>query len=157
MAKKYLPFILVGIVLIIVAFYGGMKVGQSTNNNRRIGANFPNLTPEQQQMAQRFGGNGNFANRIANNNANGEIIAKDEQSITVKLRDGGSKIIFFSDSTQISKSTTGIIDDLAVGTNVMVSGTANQDGSLTAQDIRLVPQPVNNNPAATPPINQPAS
>lgn len=145
--KKNLPFIIVGIVLIVVAFYGGMKYGQSTGAGNRRG--MANLTPEQQQqMAQRFG-NGSGA-RNGNNASNGEIIAKDNQSITIKLRDGGSKIIFFSASTKISKSTDGTSDDLAVGVNVMVDGTANQDGSITAQNVRI-----NNQPVINPMVNQP--
>lgn len=33
----------------------------------------------------------------------GEIIDKDEQTLTLKLEEGGSKLIFFSDATQIMK------------------------------------------------------
>jgi hypothetical protein len=148
--KKNLPFILIGLVLIILAFYGGMKLGQGNGSKRGFG-NFQNLTPEQQQqMTQRFG---NGIGRNVGNANTGEIIAKDSQSITIKLRDGGSKIIFFSGSTKISKSTDGVSDDLAVGANVMVDGTVNQDGSLTAQTIRINNLP----PVINPLTNQPKS
>lgn len=74
------------------------------------------------------------------NLANGEIIAKDEKSITIKLRDGGSKIIFLSGTTAINKSATGTIDDLKVGTQVTATGTINTDGSVSAQMVQIRPE-----------------
>ena len=67
----------------------------------------------------------------------GEIIGKDEESITVKLPDGSSRIIFVGDDTQINKSAPGTKDDLTEGTPVFVIGSENSDGSLTATSIQV--------------------
>ncbi len=67
----------------------------------------------------------------------GEIINKDINSITIKLRDGGSRIILFSEKTDIGKVTSGSKDDLKSGEQVSAFGKQNSDGSFTAQMIQL--------------------
>ncbi|MFH1780427.1 MAG: hypothetical protein ABH841_00225 [Candidatus Nealsonbacteria bacterium] len=77
---------------------------------------------------------------------NGEVIDKDGQSLTLKMTDGSSKIVFFSASTAISKTAEGTINDVEIGKQIMVSGTQNSDGSYTANTIQLSPStrlPVN--------------
>ena len=69
----------------------------------------------------------------------GEIISKDEQSITVKLPDNGSKIVFFSDSTEITKSVSGSQEDLKEGEQIMTSGEENSEGIYSAKMIQLRP------------------
>ena len=67
----------------------------------------------------------------------GEIIGRDEESVTVKLPDGSSRIIFVGDDTQINKSAPGTKDDLAEGVQVLVVGSENPDGSLTATSVQI--------------------
>ena len=77
----------------------------------------------------------------------GTIIAKDATSITVQLRSVGSstptttgtKIVLYDASTQIMKTDTGTTNDLTIGQSVVVGGTANSDGSVTATSIQLRP------------------
>jgi len=70
---------------------------------------------------------------------NGEIISSDDKSITVKLTDGGSKIVILSDNTEINQAANATKDDLKAGEKVAVFGQENSDGSVTAQSIQLNP------------------
>lgn len=129
--KKNLTWILAAAIVVVGvgAFYGGMVYGKNQASSA-LQANFAN---------RQFNGaaNGNRRNGQMGGFLNGEVISKDDKSLTVKLRDGGSKIVFFSGATQILKSVKGTIDDLPVGSNVTANGQTNSDGSVTAQLIQL--------------------
>ena len=71
----------------------------------------------------------------------GEVILKDDKSVTVKLSNGGSKIIFFSPTTEVVKSVKGLSEDLIVGEEIIVTGEANADGSLNAKSIQIRKKP----------------
>jgi uncharacterized protein YneF (UPF0154 family) len=138
--KKNLILIL--IVLIIVGaggFFGGMKYGQSQA--------LKNLTPEkmreifQQRGGQLFTQNQGQRQRAGQNFVLGQVISKDEKSLTIKLADGSTKIVFLSQSTQITKATEGSIEDIEIGKEISVIGTQNEDGSLTARTIQISPRP----------------
>ena len=128
MKKNVITIIIVAIVCLGLGFYSGSsytksqtpqrgQFGQSQNNGGRTGG------------MRTLGGNGAPVS--------GEIISKDDKSLTIKLRDGGSKIVFFSTSTPISKSVSGASTDLSQNESVVVQGTANPDGSVTAQSIQI--------------------
>lgn len=78
----------------------------------------------------------------------GEIIKHDETSMTVKLKDGSSKIVLIGKTTSINKAETGSKDDLTIGTEVAVFGAENSDGSVTAQNVQI--HPVLREPNPTP-------
>ena len=76
----------------------------------------------------------------------GEVLSKDDKSLTVRLRDmaspegqAGSRIIFFSNATEVGKFVDGTSEDIEVGKTIVASGTANQDGSFSATSIQLRP------------------
>lgn len=143
---------LIGCVAAIVVvgagcFYGGMLYEKSK-------AVTQNFTSEQRQVFGRMQKNGDGQARMGNRASgagfvNGDIISKDDKSITVKSSDGGSKIIFLSESTKVMKSVDSDISDLKAGKNVMISGSANADGSITAESIQLRPN-VEANATSTP-------
>ncbi len=123
---------LVAIVLLLVGlgagFFGGMQYQKSQRQQ------FGQGNAVNQQRRAGFGQNGN------NRPVTGDIISSDNNGITVKLPDGSSKIVLVSGSTQINKTNPAAKSDLAVGQKVLVMGTANSDGSVTAQNIQLDPQ-----------------
>lgn len=147
--KKVLPAIMI-LALIVVgggSFYGGMKYGQSKNSRGpRNSQDFRNMSADQRQQAMQQGGFQGRGNRQGGAGfTDGEIISKDDKSVTIKLRNGGSKIVFYSDSTKVTRSVDGKAADLKVGESLMVSGDANQDGSITAKTIQQRPADANTN------------
>lgn len=149
--KKLLPIIITIIIVGGGSFYGGMKYQESKTPTAADFQNLRNLSPQQRQQMFGQSGANNTSGALAGgrggaNGAAGEIIAKDNKSITIKLRDArlpdgqaGSKIIFFSNSTKITESTEGSLNDLEIGKTIMVSGKQNSDGSITAETIQLSP------------------
>ncbi len=140
--NKVVPIIIALIVVGGGAFYGGMKYAESKSSADNPASNFrdlQNLSPEerQKQIEQMGGGRTGAIRQLGGGVASGEIISKDDQSITVKLRDGGSKIVFYSDSTPIQKFIDGSSGDLEVGKTIIINGKANDDGTVAAQSIQI--------------------
>lgn len=148
-------YIIAGVAVAILvaggAFYGGIQYGvnktkaiQMAGRGNFVGGGnnqqHPGFqgTPNGQngqgggQMRQQRMGGGGFVG--------GEITSKDDKSLTIKSQDGSSKIVFFSDSTKIGKTTDGSLSDLATGQQVMVNGQSNADGSIAAQNIQIRPE-----------------
>ncbi len=126
--------IIIIIAVIVVVAVGSFFLGMLTSGGKGPRGNFGQngFNSADRQTAT---GLQNRAGAI-----NGDIISKDDASVTVKMRDGGSKIVLYSISTEISKFASGTIDDLVVGKTIIVSGQTNQDGSVTAKTIQLRPQ-----------------
>jgi len=147
--KKIIPIIIALVIVGGGGFFGGMKYQQSKSSLGNFSRqNFQNLSEEQRQQLLQGNMGGSFQRGIGGeagtNFLNGEVIGKDEQSLTLKMPDGGSKIIFFSGSTKILKTTDGSIDDIGMGEQIMVSGSQNSDGSYTAQTIQERQLPLQN-------------
>lgn len=134
--KNKIIFAIIVIIIGVGAFYAGVKYGQrgfSTGGPQGFNrGDFQNLPG---------GAAGRFQGRTAGANfLFGEITAKDEASITVKLPAGGSRIIFYSESTEIGKFVKASAADLEIGKTISVNGKANSDGSITAQSIQVRPE-----------------
>jgi len=122
---------IITIVLVLLvgsaSFFAGMKYQQSKSPR------FANFQGNR---------NGQFQQRATGGGARpvrGEILSQDDESITVKLADGSSKIVILSTTTSINKAAEGSKDDLKVGEQVYLFGSENSDGSITAQNIQINP------------------
>lgn len=152
--------ILVVVAVLLVggaAFYGGMIYDKNKSGPAAGGpSGFQNLSAEQRQQLMQnggLGGRGGMGGGPGGQNGGfvaGEVLSKDDKSLTVKLPDGGSKIIFYSGTTAVSKMTAGSMGDVSVGSSVTVIGSNNSDGSVTATSIQIRPDI---NPAQTFPAN----
>ena len=123
---KSIIWIVAVLVIIGGSFFGDMKYGQTKKPSGMPG--FGNAPAGQGQRL----GNGKGGNIVS-----GEVISQDDKSITVKTQDGSTKVVYFSDSTKVTKSTSGSKSDLKSGAQVMASGTTNTDNSVTAMDIQI--------------------
>jgi hypothetical protein len=131
MEKNKKIYYIVGLVLVVVlAFYFGTLVNKSKGNsfskNRGSQVGIQQNGINSMQKGQK-----NFGGMVA-----GEILSMDDKSITLKNRDGGSRIILLSSSTTIQKSVVGVLSDLKVGEQISVLGKSDVGGSITAQSIQ---------------------
>jgi subtilase family serine protease len=145
MKNNLISILIVAVVVGAVCFFAGMQYQRS--QRQAFGGQFA-------ANGQRAGNTGQFqgvTNRAGGlRPVNGEIVASDNNSITVKLQDGSSKIILVDSKTQINKAATATKSDLKNGEKVVVFGQENSDGTVTAQSIQLNPQ-LRNGGNATPP------
>jgi len=132
MMKKTWVMVLVCVVIAAAFFLVGMTYGKSTAVPAGFGNRAGAFASGTRQFAGRGGAAGGAGGFVA-----GQVTAKDATSITLQLPNGNSEVIFYSSSTQVTKPAPASINDLAPGTNVMIGGTQNSDGSLTAESIQV--------------------
>jgi len=133
--NKKIILVIVGIIILVGVFYCGMvyskskilDVGQFDQRGKTFGQNDRGSTGGVKNGGA-FGGL-----------TTGEIISKDAQSITLKLKDSGSKIIFYTEKTPVYKNVAGLLSELVVGNEVTINGKANIDGSINAETISIKP------------------
>ena len=123
------------------SFFAGMKYG----GRGMLQGNFSNLSAEERQarfdqLGGAAGARGMMRIGASGGVSAGEIFSKDDTGITIKMRDGGSKIVFLSASASVMKSVLGSLADLKTGEFVTVTGTSNSDGSITAESVQIRPQ-----------------
>ncbi len=134
-----MPVVIVAVVVGGVSFYGGMKYSDAKVASQRqqrisqVGAN----------IGSGFRGQGGAGGGLVS----GDIISKDAQSIAIKMRDGSSKIVFYSDTTEVGKFVAGTSADLTIGKTATIIGETNSDGSVTATSVQMRPNLPSPSPA----------
>lgn len=69
----------------------------------------------------------------------GTIAAVSTESLTVNTRDGSSHVVLLTPATTVSKSVSGVLTDVTAGATVLITGTTNSDGSVSASVVQLRP------------------
>src|SRR4030043_1965067 len=108
--------IIIAIISLALGFGGGYLF-----KNYQVGKmrpNFGSQLPDRQRNGQ--GPQTGFGGMVM-----GEIISQDENSITVKIQDGSTKIVILGDSTTYSKTQSIEKTELSTGNQVRVFGSTN--------------------------------
>jgi|SRR5581483_4152532 len=114
--------IIIGIIIAGLAFFGGLQYGKSSAAVQPTNGTF-------RRIGTGRGANGGFTA--------GSIISNDGGSITIQMQNGSTMIALIGTSTQVMKTVPGSLADLSVGKDVVVTGSTNSDGSLTAQSVQI--------------------
>ena len=130
LSKNSIAGIIIGFIIVaVVFFFIGEKVGASHKTTRSSVGQYDMM-----------GGNrGGGMRGLAGNSAFGTILSTDASSITLSTLGGGSKIILISSTTSVMKSVPGSQTDLTTGQSVMITGTPNADGSISATTVSIRP------------------
>lgn len=134
--NEYMNKIVIGAVVAVIivgggSFYAGMSYGSGQASASRS-------QYATSSAAGRFARSGTGS--TSGGFTTGQIITVGSGSITIQsAMSSSTEIVLVSDSTPILKTVAGSMSDLTAGTDVVVTGTPNSDGSLTAQSIQIRP------------------
>lgn len=130
--------IIVAIISALVFGAGGFVGGVVYQKSKAVVNNFRQGNGFGGEFGQRMGGNRN-GSMMGNRPVLGQVVSKDDKSITVKIADGSTKIVLLSSSTTVSKTDVGQVSDIKVGETVNIFGVTNSDGTVTASNVLLNP------------------
>lgn len=132
--KNINTYIMVGVTAVVVGaggFVAGTKYQQSqtqrrfTQGNSEVRGNLPS-------RGANVGGSGRGMTV-------GEVSAKENNNLTLKMADGSSKIVILADSTTYQTCAEAKLENIEVGSKVAVNGATGNDGTITANNIEINP------------------
>lgn len=144
MNKKLVIIMLVaGLIVGAGSFYGGMVYQRSTV--RQFGpGNFTANGPwrgmiggQGGQGGQGMMGPGGQAAQDGTSMLNGEVTKKSSNSVTLELQDGTLKTVGVTSDTNINKMADGSMRDVKVGERLIIRGTGDSSGRITADSIQI--------------------
>lgn len=117
-----------------IGFFGGMQYQKSQRP-----AGFAQFAGGGLGSRGGSGVNGAGARFRNGNGVVGDVLSVDNNSITVKLADGSSRIVLFTSTTSFNKAAQATVTDISAGTRIAAFGTINTDGSVTASNVQINP------------------
>ncbi len=129
------PGIIAIIAALIIGFGAGYYIPHGTHAAK-------SQTRKDMRLAQ-------GTNQASKEFLSGTVAKEDSESITVDTRDGNSHVVLITPATVVDKSVTGTTSDISLGSDVLVSGATNGDGSVSASLIQLRPAGVRGIPNGT--------
>jgi hypothetical protein len=130
--KIHIVWGIVAVIALIGGFFWGKGMAGAAGSAGR-GGNFGAFGGSSTRGGFR-GANGGLA---GGGFVAGQVTAIDASSITLQLPNGNSENVFYSSSTQVIVPQSASISSVQPGTMVMVGGTQNSDGSMTASSIQV--------------------
>ncbi len=125
--------IIISIVVAAGLFYGGFAYGQSISGGSQTASSAYGGARATRTGSTTSTAGGGFGGSMV---TSGTVVSSDSSSVTIALK-SGSVVAFYSTSTPITMTTSGTPNDITDGANITVIGTANSDGSVTANSIQL--------------------
>lgn len=125
---KHATNYIIGVAIVTALIFGGAGYYAGAKKSSTTAA---------QQGQQAFRGGAQFRGSQNGGMTSGNVISLQDSMMTVGTRDGASKVVIITGSTKVLKSVTGTKSDVVVGGTVLITGTANGDGSITADTVQL--------------------
>ncbi len=119
--------LLAGVALLAVGFVGGVLVHKSLGTPA-TGTRFPGT-------GQGQGGGRGFPGAAAGGATFGTVKQVDGSTVTIETPDGQTKKVTTTGGTEIRVLKEGTVGDLATGTQITVTGTERDDGTIEATAI----------------------
>lgn len=138
-------------------FAGGVAIGKDQGKDEGREEALQELQSQMSQLTSRFGLRdiqqegthpetpgtvspfpGGFGGLMGSGGTMGAVEKVEGNVVTLTTRDGPISVLV-GNSTTIQKMEEGDLDDISTGKNITVSGEQNEDGSINATDIFIVP------------------
>lgn len=124
--NKFVALIVISVIFLGVAsFYGGITYQKSKQPS------FPG------RQIQTMNGQNGDRRAAGMRSVSGEIVNIEDNTVTIKTADGGSKIVVLSGQTKFNKTSDASKSDLKSGASIMVIGAEGSDRTITAQMITM--------------------
>ncbi len=138
MKKKDFFWLIALVVIGGIAFFSGQQLSENLSGGDQMARQFAaGQFPGRLNADGRTSGGSLGARADGQTVTGGEILSLSDNNLTIKLPDGGSKIIYFATSTEMWRQTAAQLSDFKVGESITANGTENDAGALEADIIQF--------------------